>query len=62
MLLVYGIVKMIEKKFIRNGNSWCISIPTSVLKILEIDPEEDKIQLTLQNNDILIKKIKNDKK
>ncbi len=53
---------MIEKKFIRNGNSWCISIPTSVLKILEIDPEEDKVQLTLQNNDILIKKIKNDKK
>ncbi len=52
---------MIEKKFIRSGNSWCISIPTSVLKILEIDPEDDTVQLTLQNNDIVIKTVKGKK-
>lgn len=49
---------MIEKKFFKSGNSWCISIPANVLKILGINPEEDKVQLTLQNNDILIKSIK----
>ena len=49
---------MIEKKFFKSGNSWCISIPTSVLKILEINPEEDTVQLTLQNSDILIKAVK----
>lgn len=52
---------MIEKKFFKSGNSWCISIPTNVLKIIGINPEEDKMQLTLQNSDILIKKIKSDK-
>lgn len=46
---------MIEKKFIKSGNSWCIAIPSSVIKILGINPEEDKVQLILQNNDILIK-------
>jgi len=53
---------MIEKKFLKSGNSWCIAIPTNVLKILGINPEEDKVQLTLQNNDILIKTVKNNKK
>jgi len=62
MLIIYGIVKMIEKKFLKSGNSWCIAIPTNVLKILGINPEEDKLQLTLQNNDILIKTVKNNKK
>ena len=50
---------MIEKKFFKSGNSWCISIPTNVLKILDINPEQDKAQLMLENNDIIIKIIKN---
>jgi antitoxin component of MazEF toxin-antitoxin module len=53
---------MIEKKFFKSGNSWCISIPTSVLKILGINPEEDKVELSLQNNDILMKPVKKNEK
>jgi antitoxin component of MazEF toxin-antitoxin module len=49
---------MIEKKFLRNGNSWCVIIPTSVIKMLGINPEEDNIQLLLENGNILIKPIK----
>lgn len=49
---------MIEKKFFKSGNSWCVSIPTNVLKILGVNPEEDKVQLTLQDKDILMKIIK----
>lgn len=62
MLIVKLDYKMIEKKFFKSGNSWCISIPTSVLKIIGINPEEDKVQLSLQNNDILMKPIKKNEK
>lgn len=44
---------MIEKKFIKSGNSWCISIPASVIKILGINPEKDKVQISLQNDNII---------
>jgi antitoxin component of MazEF toxin-antitoxin module len=52
---------MIEKKFFKSGNSWCISLPTSVLKILGVHPENDKIQLVLQDKDILMKIVKKNK-
>lgn len=54
-----GLLFMIEKKFLMSGNSWCISIPASVIKMLGINPENDKVQLHLQNDNIVIKPIKN---
>ncbi len=54
----YKVTKMIEKKFLRSGNSWCVVIPSSVLQILGINPEEDPVQLFLENGNIVIKPIK----
>jgi antitoxin component of MazEF toxin-antitoxin module len=49
---------MIEKKFLKTGNSWCVVIPSDVIKILGINPEKDNIQLSLEDGNILIKPIK----
>lgn len=52
---------MIEKKFLKSGNSWCVVIPKSVIEILGINPEKDNIQLALENGNILIKPLKHKK-
>ncbi len=56
----YKATKMIEKKFLRSGNSWCIIIPSSVIKILGVNPEEDTVQLFLENDKIIIKPVKSE--
>lgn len=53
---------MIEKKFLKSGNSWCVVIPTSVIKMLDINPEKDNISLSLENGNILIKPLKSKNK
>ena len=52
---------MIEKKIIQIGSSWGVVIPKSILEGLGINPVVDKVSLYIENNEIRIKKIKNDK-
>lgn len=44
------------KKMIKNGNGWALSINSTILKFLDINPEVDKVQCTIKNDKLIITK------
>lgn len=44
----------------RNGNGWAISINSTILGFLDINPETDMIRYTMENEKLII--TKSDKK
>ncbi len=48
----------IDKKFVKLGRSWGMIIPPWFLKVLEIDPKEDEMTLSVDKNRIIIEKKK----
>lgn len=47
-----------HKKLRRAGNSWALVIPLALLDLLDIDPYEDEIQVSVENDEIKLKKYK----
>ena len=43
----------------RNGNSWAITINSTILKLLDINPETDLIKYTVENDKLIISKSNN---
>ena len=50
-----------EKKFVKIGNSYGVLIPPSILKLLNINPENDKVKLSIENDKLVIVQVKNSK-
>ena len=50
----------IDRKLMRNGNGWALSINATILGLLDVNPEEDMIRYTVENNKLII--TKSDKK
>lgn len=40
----------------RSGNGWAIFIPKTILKLIDIIPEKDKIELEVENKVLKVKK------
>lgn len=51
---------MIEKKFVKLGRSWGLIIPPVLLQLLKIDPQKTIVDISIENEKIIIEK-KNDK-
>ncbi len=49
---------MIIKKLCKNGNSWSLLIPKSILEGFGINPVLDKVSLEIESDGIKIKKLK----
>ena len=47
------------RKIIQIGNSWGVIIPTAILELLKINPVTDKVEFSLENNKLIISKVKN---
>jgi len=47
-----------EKKFIKTGNSYALVIPPSILEMLGVNPQKDKVKLTLEGKAIKIVPVK----
>ncbi len=45
-----------ERKLIRSGNGWALFINSTILKLLKIDPEKDKVEYIVENDVLKIKK------
>ena len=45
-----------EKKLIKKGNSWVVHIDGIMLKLLEINPEIDLVEYSINNDILIIKK------
>ena len=53
---------VMDKKIMRNGNGWAISISSTILKLLDINPETDMVKFTVENDKLIITKSPNKKK
>ncbi len=51
----------LDKKFVKLGRSWAMIIPPWFLKILEIDPEQDEMSISIEKKRIIIEKKSNKK-
>ncbi len=47
------------RKIIQIGNSWGVIIPLPILELLKINPVNDKLEFTVEQDSIIIKKHKN---
>jgi len=48
-----------KKKLIPVGNSWAVIIQKPILELLDINPEQDEIELSVENKTLKIEKAKN---
>lgn len=51
-------IKMIEKKFVKLGRSWGLIIPPVILQLLKINPEKETVNISIDNEKIIIEKRK----
>lgn len=47
-----------DRKLMRNGNGWALSLNATVLKFLDIDPKVNMVQYTMENDTLKITKSK----
>ena len=50
----------VDRKLMRNGNGWVLSINSTILGLLDVNPETDMIRYTMENEKLII--TKSDKK
>jgi len=50
----------VDRKLMRNGNGWALSINSTILGFLDVNPEEDMVKYVIENDRLII--TKSDKK
>ncbi|MBQ7287229.1 MAG: hypothetical protein IJW73_05650 [Candidatus Gastranaerophilales bacterium] len=50
----------VDRKLMRNGNGWALSINSTILGFLDVDPEVNMVKYEIENNKLII--TKSDKK
>lgn len=45
-----------KKKLYRSGNAWALLIQKAILELLDIDPENDEVELIVENKELKVKK------
>ncbi len=46
----------IDRKLMRNGNGWALSINSTILGLLDINPETDMVRYNIENKKLIIEK------
>lgn len=46
-----------KKEMYRSGNAWTLLIQKAILELLDINPEEDEVELTVENKILMVKKV-----
>lgn len=47
---------VVNRKLIRNGNAWALCLNSTILGLLDVNPEVDLINYTMQDNKLIISK------
>ena len=47
-----------ERKLFRSGNGWALFINTTILKLLKINPETDKVEYQIENDVLKLLRLK----
>ena len=45
-----------ERKLFRSGNGWALFMPQTILQLLKVNPETDKVECIMENDVLKIKK------
>ncbi len=45
------------RKFFKTGNGWSLFIPKVIIELLKINPENDSIEMEIENEVLKIKKV-----
>ena len=46
----------VDRKLMRNGNGWALSINSTILGCLDVNPEIDMVRYTIENEKLIISK------
>ena len=46
----------IDRKLMRNGNGWGLCLNSTILGLLDVNPEEDMVQYTVEKDRLVITK------
>ncbi len=46
-----------ERKLFRAGNGWSLFLPKVIIELLKIDPENDTIEMQIENDILKVKKV-----
>ena len=46
-----------KKKMYRSGNAWALLILKAILELLDINPEVDEVELSVDNKVLTVKKV-----
>jgi len=47
-----------KRKLFKTGNGWALFIPKVLIELLKIDPENDNLEIQIENEILKIKKIR----
>ncbi len=45
-----------KKKLIKSGNAWVLLMQKAILELLDINPEDDEVELEIENKILKVKK------
>lgn len=45
-----------KKKLFKSGNAWVLLLQKALLELLDINPEEDEVELNVENKVLTVKK------
>ncbi len=51
-----------KKKLSRSGSGWALFMPKTLLELIDVNPETDKLEVKVENNVIKITKAEEDEK
>ena len=46
-----------ERKLFRAGNGWSLFLPKVIIELLKIDPENDTVEMEIENDVLKVKKL-----
>ncbi len=46
-----------ERKLFRAGNGWSLFLPKVIIELLKIDPENDTVEMQIENDILKVKKV-----
>lgn len=49
-----------KKKLYKSGNAWALLIQKAILQLIDLDPENDEVELEVENKVLKIKKASKD--
>ena len=47
-----------HKKLFKSGNAWVLLLQKAIIELLDIDPEKDEVELTIEDKILKVKKYK----